>query len=141
MLEHGVTLDADYWKPGPEWVSVEAIVTEIDRQGLVTTHQRRSLQTRVGQFIGKRAESRADGKPVKMRVERPHVFVDGKPVGKASERDQERRDLHIRALRRTMYSKRPRRCVVDRMRLRAESPAGGRSPRWRRHDDRLNVAA
>jgi hypothetical protein len=84
ILRAGITPDADFWKPGPDFVSVQGFIEELERKRALPTN-RRALEARVGLFLRRHAVQDVTGATVEHKVRRECMLVNGRYVLQAPE--------------------------------------------------------
>ncbi|MBM0207411.1 hypothetical protein JNW90_33865 [Micromonospora sp. STR1s_5] len=106
-LKDGVTPDSDFWKPGPDYVSVRGMLEVLDRVRALPPN-RRALESRIGLFLKQYAARGLDGKVIERKVRRRVVMVGGRYVEWHELEDEGGRpDLGVEDVRRTMIQLRP----------------------------------
>ena len=111
VLEDGFTPDDDYWKPAPEWMSVEGLMSMLDES------ERRSLsiRTRAGHLMNQAAQittRTAKGSTCEVAVTKTCerlLIVDeaDRPIRRIGRRSDARSNDKVIAKRRRMYRLRP----------------------------------
>jgi hypothetical protein len=107
VLRDGVTPDADFWKPGRDYVSVQGFEEALDRRRALPLN-RRGLQTKLGLFLKRLAERGLDGKVIERKVRRDVLCIGGRYVEPPPPRDDDApENPAIESVRRTMIKLRP----------------------------------
>jgi hypothetical protein len=107
ILRDGITPDADFWKPGPEYISVQGIEEALERRRALPSN-RRALQTKLGLFLKRHAALRADGTVNERKVRRDVLLIGGRYVEPPPPGDNdEHENPAIETARRTMIKLRP----------------------------------
>jgi hypothetical protein len=110
ILREGVTPDADFWKPEPDYISVHGFLEKLERRRALPTN-RRGLQTKVGFFLKQYAAQDANGQIIEIKVRLDCILINGRhvehcePTNKDGERQFE--NPAIDSVRRTMIKLRP----------------------------------
>jgi len=106
VLKDGVTPDADFWKPEPEYVSVQGVLEKLERRRALPSN-RRALHTKIGFFLRRYAARDVDGKVVEQKVRRDVVLIGGRYVVPPPPGDDGREYPGIESVRRLMIKLRP----------------------------------
>jgi hypothetical protein len=105
-LKEGVTPDADFWKPGPEYVSVQGVLDKLERRRALPSN-RRALHTKIGFFLRRYAARDVDGNVIEQKVRRDVVLIGGRYVQPPPPGEDGREYPGIESVRRPMIKLRP----------------------------------